>query len=53
MIAASPVEAAADARFCISCGIELTRSNRSCPHVLVCRGCEAAALEDGPIYLGD
>ena len=53
MIAASPVEAVAESRFCISCGIELTRSNRSCPHVATCRGCEARALEDAPAYLGD
>ena len=53
MIAASPLEAAAEARFCAGCGVELTRSNRSCPHVFLCRGCEARELEDVPPYLGD
>ena len=53
MIAASPVEAIDSARRCLVCGIELTRSNRSCPHVLRCRGCEAELLEDVPVYLGD
>lgn len=53
MIAAAPIEAVADARYCVVCGIELTRSNRSCPHVLRCRGCEAQSLEDAPAYLGD
>ena len=53
MIAASPVEAIAGAKYCVSCGAELTRFSRSCPHVAICLGCEARALEDAPAYLGD
>ena len=53
MIAASPLEAATSALYCIGCGVEFTSSNRACPHVSLCRGCEARAIEDVPPYLGD
>lgn len=41
MIAGAPVDALIELGTCRSCGIELTRFNRQCPHERICLGCWA------------